>query len=321
MMQAPAMIPAIELRGLSKSFGRAPVLQGIDLTVGSGEVVGLLGPNGSGKTTTLRIIAGLLAADGGEVLVGGRPLDPEDPAGRRRIGYLPERTPLYEALTVKETLAFAAAAKGIAKSARGSALERVAAAFALEGALEKPVSRLSKGFRQRVGLAQACLGEPQVLLLDEATNGLDPLQVIEARRMILAAAKDCAVLFCSHLMQEVAALCSRAVILKDGRVRGEVPLHGGAGEPRLEVRLVGIELEWAAALVAQVEGIAKVDPWPASLGEVALGCRLAPGAGDDLAHRVAAALLPHGRLRFLGFARTDLEARFLQAIEGEGTGC
>lgn len=246
----PAMNSGVELRGIRKSFGPAAVLDGLTFELAQGEVVGLLGPNGSGKTTTLRIIAGLLAADEGEVLVGGRPVERDDPAGRAHIGYLPERTPLYDALTVREYLEFAAAAKGIAGPRRKEALERVVAAFDLAGAMDKPICRLSKGFRQRVGLAQACLGQPRVLLLDEATNGLDPLQIIEARKMILAAAQGCAVLFCSHLMQEVAAMCSRALILQNGAVRGEVALRDAAGAPLLETRLSGLEMRFLEVIRA-----------------------------------------------------------------------
>lgn len=308
------MAPGIELRHVRKSFGRAAVLDGIAFEVARGEVVGLLGPNGSGKTTTLRTIAGLLAADEGEVLVGGRPLAPDDPDGRARIGYLPERTPLYEALTAREYLEFAAAAKGVGKASRRRSLDRVVAAFALAEALDKPISRLSKGFRQRVGLAQACLGEPEILLLDEATNGLDPLQIVEARKMILAAAEGCAVLFCSHLMQEVAAMCSRALILRDGKVRGEVALRGADGQALLAARLAGIDAAQARAILGGVAGIAGVDAWPSG-AEVTLSCRLDASADDGLVNRVASALLPHCRIRSLGFAQTDLESRFLATLD------
>ncbi len=309
------MILGIELRNIRKSFGRAVTLDGITLDVARGEVVGLLGQNGSGKTTTLRIIAGLLAADEGDVLVGGQQLAPDNPDGRARIGYLPERTPLYEALTVREYLEFAITAKGVAKACSRHEQDRVIAAFALAEALDKPISRLSKGFRQRVGLAQACLGEPEVLLLDEATNGLDPLQIIEARKMIQAAAQDCAVLFCSHLMQEVAAMCSRALILHGGRVRGEVALRGTDGKPLLAVSLLGIDTVKASALLGDVHGIEHVDAWPVGVSaEVELSCRLEAACDDGIVNRVAAALMPHCHVKSLGFAQNDLERRFLVAI-------
>jgi len=220
------MEPLISLAGVRKAFGRHEALRGIDLEIRPGEIVGLLGPNGSGKTTALRIIAGHLRPDDGEVTVCGVEDGPRHPEVRARIGYLPERPPLYDSLEVTSYLEFVAAAKAIPAPARPGEIDRVLTAFRLEPQRRQRISRLSKGMRQRVGLAQALLGNPDVVLLDEATNGLDPLQIIQAREMIRAAGAGRAVLFSTHIMQEVERLCSRIVILHEGRAVGTYVVTG-----------------------------------------------------------------------------------------------
>lgn len=225
----------IRLSGVRKRFGSYEALRGIDLAIERGEIVGLLGPNGSGKTTLLRIMAGYLRADAGRVVVCGQDEGATRPEVRRRIGYLPERPPLYDSLDVTGYLDFVAAAKGLAGAARRADVARVIEAFRLEPQRRQRIRGLSKGMRQRVGLAQALLGDPDVLLLDEATNGLDPLQIIQARDMIRAAGAGRAVVFSTHIMQEVEALCSRIVILHEGQVAGTYLVEAaGQGQPSLE---------------------------------------------------------------------------------------
>lgn len=228
------MSAAVALEGVTKSFGSRQVLHGISLAVGKGEIVGLLGPNGSGKTTTLRLMAGYYAPDNGRVTVCGR--TPAAGRGNADIGYLPERVPLYDTLTVSQYLAFVAGVKMPRdRSGRRQAIERSLDGFDLQGLAGTPIGRLSKGQRQRVGLAQAVLNDPPVLLLDEATNGLDPLQIVEARAMIRRCAEGRAVVFSSHLMQEVEALCTRMVILRNGHLIEDASL--GGTQPLLKLRL------------------------------------------------------------------------------------
>ena len=172
----------IALQGVSKYFGSKRALDNIDFSVGEGEIVGLLGPNGSGKTTTLRLAAKYYEPDRGRVLLSSG-------VGRRaHVGYLPEKAPLYDALSVVQYLEFVGRCKGLGGRRLRDGVDRALKAFDLQEVRSTAIGRLSKGFRQRVGLGQAILGDPAVLLLDEATNGLDPMQIIEARRMIREAA-------------------------------------------------------------------------------------------------------------------------------------
>ncbi len=244
--------PVLKLRAIDKRFRRHRVLSDLNLTVTRGEIVGLLGPNGSGKTTTLRLAAGYLWPDSGRVFLNEQALTPESTALRQRIGYLPERIPLYDPLTVRQQLVFVARARGLRGAAVRSAVTEAAAAFDLEPVIARVVGRLSKGFRQRVGLAQALLGEPDLLLLDEPTSGLDPFQILEAREMIRRASAHRAVIVSTHIVQEISALCSRVVYLREGRL---VELERGVAAANHRLALI------AAADEARVlEAVSALDP-------------------------------------------------------------
>ncbi len=244
--------PVLKLRAIDKRFRRHRVLSDLNLTVTRGEIVGLLGPNGSGKTTTLRLAAGYLWPDSGRVFLNEQSLTPESTALRQRIGYLPERIPLYDPLTVRQQLVFVARARGLRGAAVRSAVTDAAAAFDLESVIARVVGRLSKGFRQRVGLAQALLGEPDLLLLDEPTSGLDPFQILEAREMIRRASAHRAVIVSTHIVQEISALCSRVVYLREGRL---VELERGVAAANHRLALI------AAADEARVlEAVSALDP-------------------------------------------------------------
>lgn len=244
--------PVLKLRAIDKRFRRHRVLSDLNLTVTRGEIVGLLGPNGSGKTTTLRLAAGYLWPDSGRVFLNEQVLTPESTALRQRIGYLPERIPLYDPLTVRQQLVFVARARGLRGAAVRSAVTDAAAAFDLESVIARVVGRLSKGFRQRVGLAQALLGEPDLLLLDEPTSGLDPFQILEAREMIRRASAHRAVIVSTHIVQEISALCSRVVYLREGRL---VELERGVAAANHRLALI------AAADEARVlEAVSALDP-------------------------------------------------------------
>jgi ABC-2 type transport system ATP-binding protein len=208
----------IELDSVSKRYGSRTVVRGLSFTVERGEIVGFLGPNGAGKTTTLRMIAGFTAATSGRVSVAGYDMATQNVEAARLIGYLPERPPLYDTLDVSAYLRFVAKAKGVARRAIGAELDRVVAACRLDAVVHHEIFKLSKGYRQRLGLAQALLGTPEVLLLDEPTAGLDPGQIQETREVIRAFGEQHAVLFSTHILAEVTLICRRVAIIHQGRL-------------------------------------------------------------------------------------------------------
>ena len=208
----------IELDGVSKRYGSKAILHDITFNVKPGEIVGFLGPNGAGKTTTMRLIAGFTAASAGTVRVYGHDMASEKSAAAKKIGYLPEQPPLYDVMDVTGYLKFVAKAKGLKGTRAKSEIERVIDACRLKDAAKKDIYKLSKGYRQRVGLAQALIGDPEVLLLDEPTAGLDPGQIQETREVIREAGRRHAVLLSTHILPEVTMICQRVAIINQGRL-------------------------------------------------------------------------------------------------------
>ena len=200
----------VTLEHISKSFGKQQVLRDVSLAIGEGEIVGLLGPNGAGKSTLMKIVIGLWNADGGQV------------TAPRRIGYLPERNPLYEEMYVREYLQFMAQMTEDGKERKQ--VEELIARVGLTAEAHKKIGHLSKGYRQRVGLAQALLGEPEMLILDEPTTGLDPNQLVEIRDLIRTEGKQRTIILSTHILQEVQEVCSRVVILDHGEVKIDKPI-------------------------------------------------------------------------------------------------
>lgn len=299
----------IALQGVSKYFGSKRALDNIDFSVGEGEIVGLLGPNGSGKTTTLRLAAKYYEPDRGRVLLSSG-------VGRRaHVGYLPEKAPLYDALSVVQYLEFVGRCKGLGGRRLRDGVDRALKAFDLQEVRSTAIGRLSKGFRQRVGLGQAILGDPAVLLLDEATNGLDPMQIIEARRMIREAAKGRAVIFSSHLMQEVQALCSRAVILRHGRLIADVPLNGKSNLEDSTVLLDwhGADLGGLIVGLKRLEGSVAVTAEPSGPeGLYRITCRyLEP---PESLNEVLCVALAHGHVLSASKPSTTVEDLLVAAV-------
>ena len=207
----------IEVRDLVKRYGDRNAVDHLSFTVEDGQIFGFLGPNGAGKTTTMNIMTGYLAATGGQVLVEGHDILEEPEAAKACIGYLPELPPLYPDMTVEEYLAFCAELKKIPRPEQEEQLDQVLALTHLEEMSARLIRNLSKGYRQRVGLAQAILGFPKIIILDEPTVGLDPKQVVEIRDLIRHLAKDHTVILSSHILSEIRAVCDRVLIIRKGR--------------------------------------------------------------------------------------------------------
>jgi ABC-2 type transport system ATP-binding protein len=208
----------IELAGLTKQFGAIPVVTGIDLTVNQGEVLGFLGPNGAGKSTTMKMVTGYLTPDAGTVRVCGHDMATDTIAAQRMIGYLPEGAPAYGDMTPRQFLGFIAEVRGFKGADSKKAVADAVTATELDAVLDQPIETLSKGFKRRVGLAQAILHNPAVLIMDEPTDGLDPNQKHAVRELIRAMAATKAIVVSTHVLEEVEAICTRAVIIDRGRI-------------------------------------------------------------------------------------------------------
>jgi ABC-2 type transport system ATP-binding protein len=213
---------SIHITGLSKKIGSQLVLNNISFEVGTGEVVGFLGPNGAGKTTTMRILTGSLSYETGSVRVGGLEVRDNRQTTNAMIGYLPENNPLYPDMYVGEYLDFVAQTYGIRKNSKSHVDELIERVGLLPEA-HKKIGQLSKGYKQRVGLAQALISDPKVLILDEPTTGLDPNQLAEIRQLIREIGKDKTVLLSTHIMQEVKAICNRVLIINQGEIVADYP--------------------------------------------------------------------------------------------------
>jgi ABC-2 type transport system ATP-binding protein len=214
----------IEVQDLTKYYGPQLAVSRLDFQVAAGEIVGFLGPNGAGKTTTLKILAGFLAPSAGTARINGYDCVTDSLAVRRSLGYVPENVAIYPDLTVTQFLRFAARAKGVEAKAETGEVDRVVAACGLAEVRGKLVAALSKGFRQRLGLAQALIGQPPLLILDEPTIGLDPSQIVEIRQMIKNLEGDHTVMLSSHILPEVSQLCHRVIIINRGQiVAGDTP--------------------------------------------------------------------------------------------------
>jgi ABC-2 type transport system ATP-binding protein len=208
----------IEIEGLTKRFGPITAVAGLDLAVGRGEVLGFLGPNGAGKSTSMKMIAGYLAPDAGRVRLCGHDIETDTLAAQQQIGYLPEGAPAYPDMTPRQFLAFIAQVRGLAGAAARASIAAAVGKTELDPVLDQPIDTLSKGFKRRVGVAQAILHGPPVLIMDEPTDGLDPNQKHAVRQLIQAMAPEKAIIISTHLLEEVEAVCTRAVIIDRGRV-------------------------------------------------------------------------------------------------------
>ena len=301
----------IEVRDLTKTFGAVEAVRGISFRVEAGEIVGFLGPNGAGKTTTMRILAGIFPPTSGEVRIAGR--DPaRDPlACRRAVGYFPEYAPFYPDLRVAGYLRFVARMKRLPRAERPRAVAQVLAWCGLEGVARRRVGTLSKGYRQRVGLAQALCGNPPILILDEPTIGLDPEQVVEIRDLVRALGGSRTVFFSSHILSEVEALCERVIVVARGRLVGEGTareLSERVGRRQRVVLRVDGPAEAVAAALAALPGVERV-------AREAAAFVLETAASADVARAAGEAMAARGwTIRELREEMPDLEQIFLRLV-------
>jgi ABC-2 type transport system ATP-binding protein len=305
----------IALESVSKRYGARTVLHDLSFTVERGEIVGFLGPNGAGKTTTLRLISGYTTATTGRVRVAGHDMASEQVAAARHIGYLPERPPLYDNLDVAAYLGFVAKAKGLSRAARGAEIERVVRSCRLEEVFRREIFKLSKGFRQRVGLAQALLGDADVLLLDEPTIGLDPGQIHETREAIRAAGAGRAVLLSTHILAEVTPLCARVAILHHGRL---LAIDTPEGLERAVQHSAAVVLEASAEVAALRDTLLGVDGVTAveCTGEGRVHARCLVDARDGVESAIARRVAARFDLHRLERQRPTLENVFLHYVGG-----
>jgi len=208
----------IEVQNLTKRFGSTVAVNDISFSVRKGEILGFLGPNGAGKTTTMRILTCYIAPDRGRVTIDGHDIESESLAVRSRIGYLPENTPLYADMGIIEYLKFIARMRGIPSDRVNGAIKRAIELTSLQAEITKNIGQLSRGYRQRVGLAQTLLHEPDIMILDEPTSGLDPNQIIEIRELIKQIGREKTVILCTHILPEATSTCDRAIIINEGRI-------------------------------------------------------------------------------------------------------
>ena len=208
----------IEINNLVKRYGDKNAVKGISFTVNDGEVLGFLGPNGAGKTTTMNIITGYLSSTSGTVKVNGHDILEEPELAKKAIGYLPENPPLYNDMTVKEYLNFICDLKAVEKEKRRNMLDNIVAMVKISDVYDRLIGNLSKGYKQRVGIAQALVGNPSILILDEPTVGLDPNQIIEIRRLIKSLSKNHSIIISSHILSEIQEIADRVVIINRGKI-------------------------------------------------------------------------------------------------------
>jgi len=222
----------IEVSHITKRYGRLDAVRDVSFTIGAGEVVGLLGPNGAGKTTLMRVLTCYHRPSSGIARINSLDVSGESLAVRRLIGYLPESAPLYDDLTVAEYLEFIASSRGVSRDKRRGAIEAACRQCGILDVIGRPIAVLSKGYRQRVGIAQALIHSPEILILDEPTAGLDPNQIVEIRELLKEIGREKTVLLSTHILQEVEAVCGRILILN----RGEIVAEGTAEEIRRRMK-------------------------------------------------------------------------------------
>jgi ABC-2 type transport system ATP-binding protein len=312
-------LPMIEVRNLTKFYGDRSAIQDLSFTVSQGEIVGFIGPNGAGKSTTMRILAGFLSATQGTARVAGHDVSSESEEVRQRVGFMPENNPLHDDMRVREYLKFRARLKGLNRQESRDRVEDVMEQMALVEVQRQMISELSKGYRQRVGLADALVHDPELLILDEPTIGLDPHQIRTVRQHIKELGREHTVLISSHILPEVEVTCTQLLIFHEGKIlaadtpRGLEKQLGGRHRITVELNAPIEELGKAWEEMAEIEHH-RILPAEGEFHQ----CALTPRDGEDLRPRISA--LAHARnwpLRELTRERHTLEDIFVQITRDE----
>ena len=312
----------IEVSGITKEFGRFTAVNGLSFSVAKGEVLGFLGPNGAGKTTTMRILTGFIPATRGTAVVAGHDILSEPLQAKRKIGYLPESPPLYPEMTVFDYLEFVSRIKDVPRERRKARITESLEKCSLTDVRDKLLGKLSRGYRQRVGLAQALVHEPEVLILDEPTAGLDPKQINETRALIRSLGGDHTVVLSTHILPEVVMTCDRVVILNKGSVVAQGTTQSLIDQFRqaehLQVTVQGPEPEVLNTLRAQ-EGVLAAEPVRHAGDTVTYRLSVAPGG--DIRRELASSIVRAGHgLLGLHQEGTTLEEVYLRVVSSEEPG-
>jgi gliding motility-associated transport system ATP-binding protein len=314
------MCPVLVADRLSKRYGARLAVDDVSFAVEAGEVMGLLGPNGSGKTTVLRLLTGYLHPSSGTARIAGFDVVEAGLAARQYVGYVPEDVPLYSHMRVDEFLAFMGRLKGLSGRPLRDGVTSVCQRLHLSQVRSTAIGKLSRGYRQRVAIAQALLNNPPLLLLDEPTNGLDPRQIIEMRELIRALAATHTIVVTSHILSEIEKIAHRVAILLDGRLRGVHVLGGHEAEQRLRLTIRGLPQAGVQACLHAVPEVTDVTVVGVSNGECAE--YLVQGYGVHIAESLVAALVAHGfGVQEIRSERPDLETLFLQLTRTEAPAC
>ena len=309
----------IEVKNLTKRYGKHLAVDDLSFTVEKGQIYGFLGPNGAGKSTTMNIMTGYLGATSGEILINGHDILREPQEAKKCIGYLPEQPPLYMEMTVLEYLNFAAELKKIPKDEVKKQIEKVAKLTRLEEVQNRLIHNLSKGYKQRVGLAQAILGFPEIIILDEPTVGLDPKQIIEIRELIRTLAKNHTVILSSHILAEVREVCDYIMIIAKGKlVASDTPenlenLMSGTGHVELEAKT---SMEKARAILKEIPQISKAEYQEETKESVTV--RIESEGQSDIREQLFFAFAKEGiPLLTLKLNKSTLEDIFLELTQGD----
>ena len=308
----------IEVRNLVKRYGDHLAVDHVSFTIEEGRIYGFLGPNGAGKSTTMNIMTGYIGPTSGDVIINGHSILEEPEEAKKYIGYLPELPPVYMDMTVKEYLAFCAELKGIPKEERAKEIRKSVKRTKIDDVYERMIGNLSKGYRQRVGLAQAILGSPATIILDEPTVGLDPKQIIEIRDLIRELSKDHTVILSSHILSEVQEVCDQIIIIHHGKMLANgttAELEASLGSSTIDLTVKAESEDEVRAMLANVEGIMGIKSRPNQRGEISVTLKLR--RGSDVREAVFNAAVKSGHtLLKLNQSEMNLENIFLEITKG-----